>query len=238
VYIKGTGVRPTPSSPLNAPPLPRHWYHVRNFCTSIQIVANFRGDAKDPNKFEFIRSIAEFIQPSVSKNRPENVGLIYLAFCQSLQSEHIARIDAMPSFDIKYRGETHTVRTLKTKLNHTTQNLIRISQKISVNGNQVETDDTAMAARLPEKRSKDRLSLQMAIFKKRVKIAAEHPAPRDQVIDGPSPDHHSAARSPSCMATSNHEEETEENVLIRELRKVSSLEMAQEEVAGQLAQAY
>jgi hypothetical protein len=88
------------------------------------------------------------------------------------------------------------------------------------------------------KRSKDRLSLRMAIFKKRVKIAAEHAAPRDQVIDGPSPEGRSAARLPSSVTKSDHAEETAESELFCEFRKVMSLDMAQEKAVGQLAQAY
>jgi hypothetical protein len=54
-------------------------------------------------------AITRFIDPTRSRNDPDNVAYVYLALCQTLQAQDIASIESMPSFDISYRGLQHTV---------------------------------------------------------------------------------------------------------------------------------
>lgn len=57
-------------------------------------------------------AISRFVKPSRPQNSPMNVAYVYLAFCQSLQLEGIASFETMPSFQISYRSQTHTVSSI------------------------------------------------------------------------------------------------------------------------------
>jgi hypothetical protein len=71
----------------------------RTLCPFLQDLERIKGIE------DLTHAITRFIDPSRLQNGPDHVAYVYLAFCQALQSQGMASIKAMPSFEISYRDQ-------------------------------------------------------------------------------------------------------------------------------------